>query len=179
MGCSDGGEPSGERGGRHVMQAFGDDKTLIEFVYREARLIDEKRFDEWYDLYADDCRYWMPLMRGQPQGAAHTSLFDEDKLLLKLRIERLRNPKSYSQAHPSWCQHILQTPSIESRDLQMKIVVLRTPFVYLEYQADQQEVYAGVAWHHLRCGGEGIVITLKKIDLLNCEAALPSLQLFP
>jgi 3-phenylpropionate/cinnamic acid dioxygenase small subunit len=175
MGCSDG----GERGGRHVMQAFGDDKTLIEFVYREARLIDEKRFDEWYDLYADDCRYWMPLMRGQPQGAAHTSLFDEDKLLLKLRIERLRNPKSYSQAHPSWCQHILQTPSIESRDLQMKIVVLRSPFVYLEYQADQQEVYAGVAWHHLRCGGEGIVITLKKIDLLNCEAALPSLQLFP
>jgi 3-phenylpropionate/cinnamic acid dioxygenase small subunit len=179
MGCSDGGEPSGERGGRHVMQAFGDDMTLIEFVYREARLIDEKRFDEWYDLYADDCRYWMPLMRGQPQGAAHTSLFDEDKLLLKLRIERLRNPKSYSQAHPSWCQHILQTPSIESRDLQMKIVVLRSPFVYLEYQADQQEVYAGVAWHHLRCGGEGIVITLKKIDLLNCEAALPSLQLFP
>ena len=161
------------------MQAFGDDKTLIEFVYREARLIDEKRFDEWYDLYADDCRYWMPLMRGQPQGAAHTSLFDEDKLLLKLRIERLRNPKSYSQAFPSWCQHILQTPSVESRDVQTKIVVLRTPFMYLEYQQDQQEVYAGVAWHHLRCGGEGIVITLKKIDLLNCEAALPSLQLFP
>ena len=161
------------------MQAFGDDKTLIEFVYREARLIDEKRFDEWYDLYADDCRYWMPLMRSQPQGAAHTSLFDEDKLMLKLRIERLRNPKSYSQAFPSWCQHILQTPSVESRDEQTKIVVLRTPFVYLEYQQDQQELYAGVAWHHLRCGGRGIVITLKKIDLLNCEAALPSLQLFP
>ena len=161
------------------MPAFGDDKTLIEFVYREARLIDEKRFDEWYDLYADDCRYWMPLMRGQPQGAAHTSLFDEDKLLLKLRIERLRNPKSYSQAFPSWCQHILQTPSVESRDVQTKIVVLRTPFMYLEYQQDQQEVYAGVAWHHLRCGGEGILIRLKRIDLLNCEAALPSLQLFP
>ena len=161
------------------MQAVHDDRTLIEFVYHEARLIDEKRFDEWYDLYAADCRYWMPLMRGQPQGAAHTSLFDEDKLLLKLRIERLRNPKSYSQAHPSWCQHVLQTPSIESRDVQKKIVVLRTPFIYLEYQQDQQEVYAGVAWHHLRCGGEGIVITLKKIDLLNCEAALPSLQLFP
>jgi len=45
-------------------------KTLIEFVYREARLIDEKRFDEWYDLYADDGRYWMPLMRSQPQGAS-------------------------------------------------------------------------------------------------------------
>ena len=98
------------------MAAAPDDETLIEFVYHEARLIDEKRFDEWYDLYAEDCRYWMPLMRGQPEGADHTSLFDEDKLLLKIRIERLRNPKSYSQAHPSWCQHVLQAPRIESRD---------------------------------------------------------------
>ena len=161
------------------MQAVGDDEALIAFVYHEARLIDEKRFDEWYDLYADDCRYWMPLMRGQPQGAEHTSLFDEDKLLLKIRIERLRNPKSYSQAHPSWCQHILQAPRIESRDTERGTVVLRTPFMYLEYQQDQQEVYAGVAWHHLRLGGEKILIALKKIELLNCEAALPSLQLFP
>src|ERR1700675_4655215 len=62
------------RGGR-VIQDVGDDKALIEFVYHEARLIDEKRFDEWYDLYAEDGRYWMPLMGGQPEGAAHHSLF--------------------------------------------------------------------------------------------------------
>jgi 3-phenylpropionate/cinnamic acid dioxygenase small subunit len=161
------------------MRAAGDDGPLIEFVYHEARLIDEKRFDEWYDLYADDARYWMPLMRGQPRGAEHTSLFDEDKLLLKIRIERLRNPKSYSQAQPSWCQHILQAPRIENRDSTLGIAVLRTPFMYLEYQQDRQEVYAGVAWHHLRCGAGKIVIALKKIELLNCEAALPSLQLFP
>jgi 3-phenylpropionate/cinnamic acid dioxygenase small subunit len=76
------------------MHAAAETEALIEFVYREARLIDEKRFDEWYDLFADDGRYWMPLMRGQPDDAGHTSLFDEDKLLLKIRIERLRNPKS-------------------------------------------------------------------------------------
>ena len=161
------------------MEPVGDDKTLIDFVYHEARLIDEKRFEEWYGLYADDCRYWMPLMRGQPEGAGHTSLFDEDKLLLKIRIERLHNPKSYSQAQPSWCQHILQAPSIERRDPQSALAVLRTPFMYLEYQQDQQEVYAGVAWHHLRREDGRIVIVLKKIELLNCEAALPSLQLFP
>ena len=118
-------------------------------------------------------------MRGQAPGALHTSLFDEDKLLLKIRIERLRNPRSYSQAHPSWCQHILQAPSIESRDTEGGMAVLRTPFMYLEYQQDQQEIYAGVAWHHLRRGGEKILIALKKVELLNCEAALPSLQLFP
>jgi 3-phenylpropionate/cinnamic acid dioxygenase small subunit len=161
------------------MQTVGDDRTLIEFVYREARLIDEKRFDEWYDLYADDCRYWMPLMRGQLEGAEYTSLFDEDKLMLKIRIERLHNPKSYSQAQPSWCQHILQAPSVEGRDPASGIAVLRTAFMYLEYQQDQQEIYAGVVWHHLKRVGEKILIAVKKIELLNCEAALPSLQLFP
>jgi 3-phenylpropionate/cinnamic acid dioxygenase small subunit len=160
------------------MQGAGEDKALVEFVYHEARLIDEKRFDEWFDLFAEDGRYWMPLARGQPQDAGHTSLFDEDKLLLKIRIERLRNPKSYSQAHPSWCQHVLQAPSIEQRDAGKGIAVLRTAFMYLEYQEDQQQVYAGVAWHHLKRGEKGMRIALKKIELLNCEAALPSLQLF-
>jgi len=160
------------------MQAVGDDRTLIEFVYREARLIDEKRFDEWYGLYADDCCYWMPLTRGQPQSADHTSLFYEDKLLLKIRIERLRSAKSYSQAQPSWCQHVLQTPAVDSRDAERGIAVLRTPFMYTESQQDQQEIYAGVAWHHLKRAGGKIVIALKKIELLNCDAALPSIQLF-
>jgi 3-phenylpropionate/cinnamic acid dioxygenase small subunit len=50
------------------MPTAGDDDSFIEFVYHEARLIDEKRFDEWYDLFADDGRYWMPLMRGQPEA---------------------------------------------------------------------------------------------------------------
>jgi len=111
------------------MPSAGDDRALIEFVYHEARLIDEKRFDEWYDLFADHGRYWMPLMRGQPEGPGHTSLFDEDKLLLKIRIERLRNPKSYSQANPSWCQHVLQAPRVERRDAVTGIAVLRTPFM--------------------------------------------------
>jgi 3-phenylpropionate/cinnamic acid dioxygenase small subunit len=161
------------------MPDAGADQALIEFVYHEARLIDEKRLEEWFDLFTDEGRYWMPLMRGQPEGPGHTSLFDEDKLLLKIRIERLRNPRSYSQAHPSWCQHVLQAPSIERRDAGLKLAVLRTPFMYLEYQQDQQEVYAGVAWHHLQQDGGKIMIALKKIELLNCEAALPSLQLFP
>ena len=60
--------------------------SAIDFVYHEARLIDEKRFDEWYELFTDDALYWMPLTRDQPVGEAHTSLFYEDKLLLKAEL---------------------------------------------------------------------------------------------
>src|SRR3974390_2206865 len=92
------------------------DARLAGFVYAEARLIDEKRFDEWYALYTEDARYWMPLTRGQPDGETHTSLLYEDKLLLKVRIERLRQPNAFSQQQPSFCQHVLQQPCVEAAD---------------------------------------------------------------
>ena len=89
------------------------DEALADFVYHEARLIDEKRFDEWYELFAEDARYWIPLTRGQPDGRVHTSLLYEDKLLLKVRITRLAQPNAFSQFPPSYCQHVLQQPSID------------------------------------------------------------------
>ena len=149
--------------------------SAIDLVYREARLIDEKRFDDWYELFTDDSLYWMPLMRDQPPGEAHTSLFYEDKLLLKVRIERLRHPNAFSQQQPSYCQHVLQQPAVVEAGEQE--CVLRTPFLYAEAQLDQQIILTGVAFHHLRNQGGGWKIRMKKIELLNREAALPSIQL--
>lgn len=157
--------------------AAASDAELIEFVYHEARLIDEKRLEEWYELFTEDGLYWMPLTRDQPEGRLHTSLFYEDRLLLKVRIQRLHNPNSFSQNEPSWCQHVLQAPRVESRDPAANLAILRTPFMYLETQRDHQEVYAGVAWHHLTRTAGGLRMKLKKIDLLNRDAALPSIQL--
>ncbi len=154
------------------------DAALAAFVYREARLIDEKRFDEWYALFTEDARYWMPLTRGQPEGEMHTSLFYEDRLLLKVRIERLRSPNAFSQQPPSFCQHILQQPAVEEADAAAGRFVVRTPFLYAESQLDRQQFLAGVAWHHLVSADGELRIRLKKIELLNCDAALPSIQLF-
>ena len=148
-----------------------------EFVYREARLLDEKRFDAWYELFTDDARYWMPLTRGQPDGRTHTSLFYEDKLLLKVRIERLRHPNAFSQQQPSFCQHVLQQPALEESGPAAGDVLMRTPFMYLESQLDTQIVLAGVAYHHLTSIDGTLRIRMKKIELVNCDAALPSIQL--
>ena len=47
----------------------------------EARLIDEKRLEEWYELFTEDARYWIPLTRDQTSGLTENSLMFEDKLL--------------------------------------------------------------------------------------------------
>lgn len=156
-----------------------DEAALVRFVYEEARLIDEKRFAEWYELFTDDALYWMPLTRGQPDGENHTSLLYEDKLLLKVRVERLAHPHSFSQQQPSFCQHVLQRPEIESADEAAGAYVLRTPFVYVETQRHHQLVLAGVVRHHLVRSNGGLRIRLKKVELVNCDAPLPAIQLFP
>jgi 3-phenylpropionate/cinnamic acid dioxygenase small subunit len=149
--------------------------ALADFVYHEARLLDEKRFEEWYELFTEDARYWMPLTRGQPDGITHTSLFYEDKLLLKVRIERLRHPSAFSQQQPSYCQHVLQQPALEASDA--GLFVTRTPFIYVETQLDSQVLLAGVVFHHLVQVNDTVRIRLKKFELLNCDAALPSIQM--
>ncbi len=37
-----------------LKNAIPTDQELIDFVVREARLIDQQRFDEWLDMYAGD-----------------------------------------------------------------------------------------------------------------------------
>jgi 3-phenylpropionate/cinnamic acid dioxygenase small subunit len=161
------------------MSAAADLASLTQFVYDEARLIDEKRFEEWYELFTDDAYYWMPLTRGQPDGDNHTSLLYEDKLLLRVRIDRLKNPHSFSQHQPSFCQHVLQAPQLESANRDGAGWVMRTPFLYLESQLDTQQVLAGISRLHLVQLDGRLRIRLKKVELLNCDAALPSIQLFP
>jgi 3-phenylpropionate/cinnamic acid dioxygenase small subunit len=156
-----------------------NEEAIRRFIYHEARLIDEKRFDEWYELFRDDAFYWVPLTRGQPDGVNFTSLLYEDKLLLRVRIERLKNAKPYAQQQPSFCQHVLQTPSIETGDPAHREYTTRTPFTYTEAKLDQQITLAGVVWHHLVADESNCKIRLKKVELVNCDAALPSIQLFP
>ena len=156
------------------------ERELFDFIAHEARLIDARRFDEWLALFADNGRYWVPLQgAAQTEGAAHNALADEDRLLLTLRIERLKNPRAHSQHPPSHCQHILQQPTLAHADAAAGRYELHTPFLYIESRGERQLMLAGTVRHRLVRLGDGLRIELKRVDLLNADAALPAIQLFP
>ena len=152
---------------------------LADLVYLEARLIDEGRWDEWYAMYAEDAVYWVPLVPGQPDGENHTSLMYEDRLLLKLRIERFSNPRSFSLHPPVRCLHVLQRPELEQADPGAGLWTTRTAQLYVETQGTAQTVLAATVRHTFAMVDGAPRIRLKRVDLLNCDAPLPSIQLFP
>lgn len=154
------------------------DTELSRFVKREARLIDEKRFDEWYELFAEDAHYWVPAAPGQADPLLHNSLAYEDKLLLKLRVERLKSDRAFSLRPASRSLHVMQEPEVEKRDDERGEYLVRTPFIYTETRGDDFQRYAATAWHTLVVQASALRIRLKRVDILNCDAALPSIQLF-
>ncbi|HUG24516.1 aromatic-ring-hydroxylating dioxygenase subunit beta [Piscinibacter sp.] len=159
------------------MSSFSD-KQLVDFVYAEARLLDEQRFDEWLNLFTEDGYYWMPLAPGQQDPRLHTSLLYEDKLLLRVRVERLAGARTYSQQPRSRSHHLLQQPSVERADRDAGNYIVRTAFHYVETRLDSQTLFAGWATHDLVTQEGALRIRLKRVDLVNCDAAFGNINLF-
>jgi len=155
-----------------------NDQDLISFVVREARMLDEQRFDEWVELFTEDGHYWMPVEWRQSDPVLTTSLMYEDKLLLRIRAERLKGNRTFSEKPRTRCHHVLQTPQVDRRDDAGGEYVLWTPMHYVETRLDQQTLYAAWATHHLVMGTVGLQIRLKRVDLVNCDAAFGSIHLF-
>ncbi|WP_407165199.1 aromatic-ring-hydroxylating dioxygenase subunit beta [Bradyrhizobium sp. ORS 111] len=161
-----------------LVNAEPTDRELIDFVIREARLIDQQRFDEWLALYADDAFYWMPLEWNQTDPRLTCSLMYEDKLLLSIRVERLKGARTFSQKPKSRCHHVLQTPQVDARDAAANRYVTWTPMHYIETRMEEQTLYAAWATHHLSVEDGRLRIKLKRVDLINCDAAFGNIQLF-
>ena len=154
------------------------DTDLINLVIAEARMLDELRFNDWLELFTDDGIYWMPAEWGQTDTKLVGSLMYEDKLLLSVRVERLKGLRTFSQRPKSRCHHVLQVPTVDARDDEAGEYLVYTPFHYVETRVDDQNLYAGWAKHTLVLVDGSLRIKLKRVDLVNCDAAFGNIQLF-
>src|SRR3546814_4675424 len=92
-------------------------ERVEDFLSYEGELLDERRFDEWLELFTEDARYWMPLARNvehnnlvaeysrEQQDAAW---FDEDKKTLLQRVMQLKGGDHRSEEHTSELQSLMR-----------------------------------------------------------------------
>src|SRR5260370_15660976 len=110
----------------------------------------------------------MRLELGQTDPVLHNNLYYDDKVLLRIRVERLKSAKTYSQKPKSRCHHLLQEPVVEQSD--DGVVQTWTPFHYVETRLDEQTLFAGWARHTLVTLDGALRIRLKRVDLVNCDS---------
>jgi len=95
-----------------------------------------------------------------------------------IRVERLKGNRTFSQKPKSRCHHVLQTPQVDSRNETTNEYVTWTPMHYVETRLDQQDLYAAWATHTLAMVDGALKIKLKRVDIVNCDAAFGNIQLF-
>jgi 3-phenylpropionate/cinnamic acid dioxygenase small subunit len=167
------------RAASHAPVAVATPEALTALVYAEARCLDERRWDDWLALFAEDCLYWLPLSPAIDDPRRGQALAAEDRLLLSVRVGRLKEGKAPSLQPMPACQHVLQAPSIEVADAEANRYVTRTPFLYAEIRAGQTTLLAGVATHRMRVESGGLRIVEKRVDLADAAGPVPSIFLMP
>ncbi|MBI2969813.1 MAG: aromatic-ring-hydroxylating dioxygenase subunit beta [Gammaproteobacteria bacterium] len=155
-----------------------DIRELEDFVYHEARLLDEQRWEEWNALFVEDGEYWVPAAPSQPNPRDHVSLIYETGLLRAVRIKRYRHPHALSLQPKPRSVHLVSNVTLDSHDAASGDCVVKSRFIMLQYRREKQDVFGGSYTHHLKSTPEGLRIAMKRVDLVNCDAALENILIY-
>lgn len=149
---------------------------IEEFLYREARLLDERRFEEWMNLFAEDGYYWVPAAPDQKDPYDGVSIFFDDRRVMKTRLERLDHPRIHSQKPASRTMHAVSNVEIDPEFGAENEILVRSGLTVMEFRLDKQTVYGGRCRHLLRIAGGGFEIAWKRVDLINCDGVFETLS---
>jgi 3-phenylpropionate/cinnamic acid dioxygenase small subunit len=92
-----------------------------EFLYHEAELLDERRYEEWLELFTEDTHYWMPMRRNVPadepdreftREGTDVNWFDEGKDTLTRRVKQIRTGVHWAEQPPSRTCHMVSNVQI-------------------------------------------------------------------
>jgi 3-phenylpropionate/cinnamic acid dioxygenase small subunit len=96
-------------------------QDIEEFLYQEAELLDERRFEAWLELFTDDARYWMPLRRNVKFGELDREFtragqdinwFDEGKGTLTQRVQQILTGVHWAEEPLSRICHMVSNVQI-------------------------------------------------------------------
>ncbi|MCA3177981.1 MAG: aromatic-ring-hydroxylating dioxygenase subunit beta [Burkholderiaceae bacterium] len=145
-------------------------REVETFLYRQAALLDAKRWQEWIELFAEDGVYWMPVTPEQTDWLGEPSIFAEDRLLMEVRMGRLTHPNAWSQAAAWGTNHLVGNVVIEA--VEGDTVRTYSRFQMMELRRDAVRHFGGSYRHTLRrVPGGGFRIALQRVDMMNGQAA--------
>ncbi len=110
------------------------------FLINEARLLDDRRFREWMDLFTDDGTYWVPASPGQASPFTEASLFFDDRELMKTRIDRLEHPLIHIQTPPSRTAHIVGNITVAASAEHNGEFDVTSTVIMVEYREERRRI---------------------------------------
>ena len=172
MGANSGRRPAAETAQQALWFA------LMQFYIREAWLLDERKLQEWLDLFTDDVLYFMPRRKNVLRREAERevtplgdlAIFEEDKRYLAMRVARLDTGMAWAEDPPSRTRHLIG--NLEARRLDNGEVETRTAFlVYRSHLETDAQLLSGCREDRLR-QIDGVWKVARRTILLDANVLL-------
>jgi biphenyl 2,3-dioxygenase subunit beta len=170
---------------------------IAQFLYREARFLDERRFREWYDLFTDDVKYWMPLRLSrfakgtraikavagrevvEDTTTEHEMAFmDETKTSLRMRIERVETGMAWAEEPPSRTRHLITNVEVDERDEAGNLTVYSNFAVFRSHLDVEEDCIIGHRKDLLRPHGDSWQIASRTIVLIHNVVQAKNMSMF-
>jgi 3-phenylpropionate/cinnamic acid dioxygenase small subunit len=153
-------------------------QEIEDFLYHEAELLDERRYEDWLKLAADDIRYWMPMRRNVKFGEQQREFtradhdinwFDEGRETLERRVRQIMTGIHWAEEPVSRITHIVSnmqlleaTPSVEAA---AEVLVKCRFLIYRNRVETETDILVGKREDRLRRAGDSWQIARRKIIL--------------
>lgn len=154
-----------------------DRYAVEQFLYREARLADEQRLDDWFALWDEDALYWVPCNEYDIDPTRQLSIIYDDHARLRLRVARITETgMAWTQEPRSRLRRLVS--NIEIYDHPDGLVQTFSNFHLTELRVNRRDPveWIGRTEHRLRPYGDDFKLAYKKVMLINNDHEMTQLS---
>ncbi|MCF1436691.1 benzoate 1,2-dioxygenase small subunit [Agrobacterium vitis] len=144
--------------------------SICAFLYREARLLDDRQWAEWLTCYAADASYWMPAWDDDDQitedpHSQISLIYYPNRDGLEDRVFRIQTERSSaSTPEPRTSHNVTNVEVLADRGNEVDV---RYNFLTLNHRYKVTDQFFGTIFVTLRQSGDALLIASKKIVLKN------------
>lgn len=144
--------------------------AAIALVWHEARLLDNKEYEEWDRLWAPDGRYVIPIdPETEDFESALNMVYDDDRMR-RMRIERLTS--GYSISAVAAARTVRTVSSFVVLRSQDEAIELSSAQVLVGHRREETFVLGADLTHRIVFDGEEPRIARKVIRLVNSQGSV-------
>jgi len=159
------------------MISDADYRSVVDFLYREARLADESRYAEWLALWTDDGVYWVPATTDPDVDPdVQISHIYDNRNRIATRVKLLQTGHRFSQVPASSMRRLISNVEVTGAAGEL---VAESNFLLVELSVQakhETHLWAGRTTHRLRRVAGELKMSYKKVVLVNAAEPLPNLS---
>lgn len=148
-------------------------KEAEQFLYREARLSDERLYRDWENLWTDDAIYWVPANRADIDPEREMSIIYDNRSRIALRVNQFYTGKRFMAETASTLRRVVSNVELlEVRGDEMRVA---SNCIIYESTSRQDNVWGARNEYLLRRVERVWKMAYKKVALVNCDKALDNI----